>query len=86
MNCTSELRVIFDSPEKCVLLEQLFQSEDRELSNKRARYELKQENAELVFLVTADDCVALRAVLSSITRSLSIFEKTANLVSDSKEN
>ncbi|MCF7799323.1 hypothetical protein K9M74_05470 [Candidatus Woesearchaeota archaeon] len=57
----------------------LFANEDKELSNNRASYNIIQEDAELQFIITASDAVALRAVLNSIGKTLAIYDKTKEL-------
>ncbi|MFP4523277.1 MAG: KEOPS complex subunit Pcc1 [Candidatus Nanoarchaeia archaeon] len=87
MNSSCELRVCCDCEHSCALVTKLFQTEDKALSNNRAKYTLQQDKNkkfELVFNVSADDCVALRAMVSSITKTLSVFEKTSKIVSQNK--
>lgn len=91
MNCESEIRVFCDSEKTCTLLTKLFQTEDTQLSNNRATYSLRKklcennkDSFEMVFEIKADDCVALRAMLSSISKTLSVFEKTNTLVDSNK--
>ena len=52
----------------------LFAPEDREIS--RARYTIERSGEDLVFDVTAQDAVALRTVLASITRLLSLWQRS----------
>ena len=66
-------------------LEDIFASEDKELSNHRARYEMKKTNEGFEFHIVADDAVALRAMMSGITKTLSVYEKVSGLIAnDSK--
>lgn len=58
----------------------LFAPEDRELSNGRAKYSVEKENLDLIFEVEAQDSVALRATLTSITKTLDIYEKTKKML------
>jgi tRNA threonylcarbamoyladenosine modification (KEOPS) complex Pcc1 subunit len=61
-------------------VEKLFSSEDREFGNKRASYDIKREKDRLIFRITAKDSSALRAVLNSITKLLSVYEKTKGAI------
>lgn len=57
-------------------LEKLFSFEEKQFQNKRAKYSTKLENDKLMFLIEAQDSTALRSVLNTITKLLSIHEKT----------
>ncbi|MBN1175770.1 hypothetical protein JXA48_03930 [Candidatus Woesearchaeota archaeon] len=58
----------------------LFAPEDKELSNSRAKYSIEKNNLDLIFKVEAQDAVALRAVLTSITKTLDIYEQIKKLI------
>lgn len=60
----------------------LFASEDKELSNNRASYDITHDDSNIAFVVCADDGVALRAVLSSIAKTLAIYSKTKELITN----
>lgn len=62
-------------------LYKLFSFEDKDFGNERANYELKLQEDELFFLVKAKDSVALRSVLNTITKLLSVYEKTLKVLS-----
>ncbi|MCB9362007.1 hypothetical protein H6504_01100 [Candidatus Woesearchaeota archaeon] len=55
-------------------LEQVFSAET-EINNDRASWELRKVGDQTQFHITATDSTALRAVLNSITRSLTVIEK-----------
>jgi tRNA threonylcarbamoyladenosine modification (KEOPS) complex Pcc1 subunit len=57
-------------------IEKLFSFEEKEFQNERAKYETKLENGELKFIIEAKDSIALRSVLNTITKLLSVHEKT----------
>lgn len=70
LNATITLR------EDSLELEKLFSFEDKEFQNERASYTTKHENDELTFIIKAKDSTALRSVLNTITKLLSVHEKT----------
>lgn len=57
-------------------LEKLFSFEDKEFQNERAKYETELKNQELTFKIQAKDSNALRSVLNTITKLITIHEKT----------
>ncbi len=57
-------------------LEKLFSFEDKEFQNQRAKYSVKREGDFLTFFVEAKDSSALRSVLNTITKLLSVYEKS----------
>jgi tRNA threonylcarbamoyladenosine modification (KEOPS) complex Pcc1 subunit len=63
-------------------LEKLFSLEDKVFSNDRAKYEVKKKEGKFVIDVSAKDSVALRSVLTSITRVLTVNEKTGKVLED----
>lgn len=65
---------------------QLFSCEDKELSNNRASYTIKELDGHIHFDVTAKDAVALRATLTSITKTLIVYEKMKALVVTNDEH
>jgi tRNA threonylcarbamoyladenosine modification (KEOPS) complex Pcc1 subunit len=79
MKSCSEISITCSDKESDHLL-LLFSAQDKELSNNRAFFTLSKSTDGVVFTITADDCVALRAIISAITKSLSIFEKTREIV------
>jgi tRNA threonylcarbamoyladenosine modification (KEOPS) complex Pcc1 subunit len=60
----------------------MFASEDKEFGNGRASYTLDKEGDELVFSVSANDFVALRAMLNAITKNLSIYAQVGEVVEE----
>ena len=65
-------------------LEELFACEDKELSNNRASYTMNKTPKGYEFIIDADDAVALRAMLTGITKTLTIYEKINKLVKEDK--
>ncbi|MGV8162647.1 MAG: KEOPS complex subunit Pcc1 [Candidatus Nanoarchaeia archaeon] len=63
-------------------MEKLFSFEDKELSNNRAEYTVTRKGKSLEIDVSAKDAVALRSVLTSITRVLAVNEKTRKVLED----
>lgn len=57
-------------------LGKLFSFEDKEFQNDRAKYFVRREEDCLVFVIEARDSSALRSVLNTITKLLSVYEKT----------
>ena len=66
--------------EDCFEIEKLFSFEDKEFQNQRAKYTTKKEKNTLTFLVEAKDSTALRSVLNTITKLLSVYEKTKKIL------
>ena len=63
-------------------IEKLFLPEEKAFQNGRACYEIKKAKQGLVFKITAEDSSALRAVLNSITKLLSVYESTKAAVKE----
>jgi tRNA threonylcarbamoyladenosine modification (KEOPS) complex Pcc1 subunit len=61
-------------------IEKLFEAEEKAFDNQRARYELKKTKQGLIFNITAEDSTALKAVLNSITKLLTVYEKAKGVV------
>ncbi|MFP4568064.1 MAG: KEOPS complex subunit Pcc1 [Candidatus Woesearchaeota archaeon] len=57
-------------------LEKLFSFEDKVFQNERASYKTSLEGGVLTFFVEARDSVALRSVLNTISKLLSVYEKS----------
>ena len=72
MRYTAEVTIHEDISE----IEKLFASEEKEFSNGRAKYELVRSKDALTFKFEASDSTALRAVLNSAAKMLSVYEKT----------
>lgn len=62
------------------VLEKIFSLEENVFSNERAKYELELKENELVFNIQAKDATALRTVLNTITKIISVHEKATELV------
>lgn len=65
--------------EGAIDLEKLFSFEDKQFQNKRANYTTKLEGGKLNFLIQAQDSIAMRSVLNTITKLLTIYEKTKKI-------
>jgi tRNA threonylcarbamoyladenosine modification (KEOPS) complex Pcc1 subunit len=65
-------------------IQKLFEAEEKAFDNQRASYELKKNKDSLVFKITAEDSTALKAVLNSITKLLTVYEKTKSVVKSSR--
>lgn len=63
-------------------MERLFSFEEKVLSNGRAEYVINRKGNNLEINVSAQDSVALRSILTSITRILTINEKTNKVLED----
>ncbi|MBU1199656.1 MAG: hypothetical protein KKF46_01335 [Nanoarchaeota archaeon] len=61
-------------------IERLFAAEEKEFKNQRAGYKIKKTKDKLVFQISAKDSAALRAVLNSISKLISVYEKTKGVV------
>ncbi len=55
-------------------IEKLFLPELKDAKKSRSSYTLVKDEGELVFDIVADDSVALRATLNSITKLLTVYE------------
>ncbi len=66
-------------------LEELFSCEDKVLSNKRSSYKMKTTDKETEFQIVANDAVALRAMMTGITKTLSVYEKMKHLCQEDKQ-
>jgi tRNA threonylcarbamoyladenosine modification (KEOPS) complex Pcc1 subunit len=59
-------------------IKEVFLPEEKEFSNKRASYELLEKDKKLIFDIKAKDVSALRAVMNSITKILSVYYNAKN--------
>ena len=66
------------------LLLKCFSAEDRQIKGK-ASYSIKSQKGKAIFEIKAEDSVALRTVLNSITKMLTVIEKTERLGKDGQE-
>ncbi|MEK6963528.1 MAG: KEOPS complex subunit Pcc1 [Nanoarchaeota archaeon] len=64
-------------------LEKIFQSEEKNI-NERAQYTLTKNKDVHVFRIEAKDATALRIVVGSITKVLSVHEKTLEVIEKNK--
>ena len=56
-------------------IQKLFESEDKDFKNNRSKYKLKKDKDKVVFEIQANDAVALRSTLDSISKILKIYEE-----------
>ena len=54
---------------------EIFAPEDKELSNERGKYEVKEDNSNLLFNIDAKDTTALKTVINSILKNIALVEK-----------
>lgn len=78
MKCHARITVEAKDQQENIL--RLFAVEDKELSNKRASYTIKKDVNTIIFDVKADDTIAFRAIISAITKTLSVFEKAKQTI------
>lgn len=64
------------------ILEKIFFMEDKEFSNDRASYKVFLKGKVLEFDVEAKDSVAMRSVMNTITKILTVYEKTKEAIKD----
>lgn len=62
----------------------LFIPETKDNFGARSKYTIFDKDNKICFFVQAEDSVALRAVLNSITKMLTIFEKTQRIISETE--
>lgn len=67
-------------------IQKLFEAEEKVFDNQRAGYELKKTKQELIFKITAQDSTALKAVLNSITKLLTVYEKSKSVICFSRKS
>ena len=65
-------------------IKKLFIAEEKKFPNGRACFEIKKEEDKLNIEIQASDATSLRAILNSITKNLSIYEKTKWTINNKK--
>lgn len=75
---TATIEVPYEAEE----IYRLFSLEDKTFQNKRSSYECKKIGNKAVFKIKATDSVALRSVLNTITKILTVYEKTIKVLED----
>ncbi|MCF7872260.1 CTAG/PCC1 family protein [Candidatus Woesearchaeota archaeon] len=73
------LNAIITVPQNKELLK-AFSLEEKIFPNGRAKYEIKQEKNKLKFNIQAKDSTALRSIINTITKLITIQEKTDQLI------
>jgi tRNA threonylcarbamoyladenosine modification (KEOPS) complex Pcc1 subunit len=81
MKITASIKVFGDAKD----LEKLFLSENSDMNNGRARYSFKTEGNDFLITIKAEDATAFRAVISSVTKLLSIYEKTNAVMNNERK-
>ncbi len=66
------------------LLLKCFAAEDRQIKG-RASYTIKSQKGKAIFEINAEDSIALRTVLNSITKMLTVIEKTERIGKNGQE-
>ena len=66
-------------------LQEIFSYENKTFPNQRASYEIKI-NDSLIIQAKAKDSVALRAVLNTITKIITTYENTSEVIHDAGRN
>jgi len=80
MKHSLSLRTICESESEKKQLIELFNPEDKKLNNNRAEYTITEDELSINFNVEATDAVALRAMITSITKTLDVFERTTKII------
>lgn len=83
MKITSEIKIENLDDEDKKNIQKLFEFEEKNLNN-RVTYELNEENKNLIFKIVAKDTIALRSCMGLITKTLSIYQRTNNLIEEEK--
>lgn len=81
MKIESTIKYVSAQPEKIV---HVFALEDKKFSNNRAKYMVKNLDGNVHFHVEAKDSVAFRAVMNNISKILTIYEKTYELIENER--
>jgi len=76
MKLSADLRISNSAKE----LSRLFETENSELKNERASYTFKSVKDDFIITIKASDATAFRAILSSVSKLLSMYEKTGKAV------
>lgn len=61
-------------------LEKIFSMEEHSFQNERASYSYENKGTSLVFNISAKDSTALRSVLNTITKIITVHEKAKKVV------
>lgn len=75
MKYTAEVKV-YEDPKK---ISNIFMPELKQPKGSRARFDMVKEKDYIAFRIKASDSVALRAVLNSITKLFTVYEKMGEL-------
>lgn len=65
-------------------LKEIFLLEDKTFQNNRASYKVEKIKDKLVFNIQAKDSVALRSVLNTITKIITVYEKAKTVIENDK--
>ncbi len=80
MKCHSSITLDSLTIEEKNALVKLFSVEDTVLSNGRGSYTMSVTDTSLFFQIEADDLVALRAMVASVTKVLGIYGKVGTVL------
>jgi tRNA threonylcarbamoyladenosine modification (KEOPS) complex Pcc1 subunit len=61
-------------------VKKIFAAEEKSFQNNRSKYKVVKKNKKLMFEITAKDTAALRAVLNSITKNITVYQKVREVV------
>ncbi len=67
-------------------LYELFGFEQKEMLGGRVRYDVTRESGDLVVSVQAEDSVALRSALNTVTKIITVYEKARSSVENGQVN
>ena len=76
------LSAIITVPEDIDELDKLFEFEEKEFQNGRASYSFEKKKDKLEIKITAEDSTALRSVLNTITKVMTVKEKTKKVLTN----
>lgn len=57
------------------LAEKVFHSEEKQFNHKRSEYKVESKGEDTIITIEADDPIALRATITSVTRVLNIIKE-----------
>jgi tRNA threonylcarbamoyladenosine modification (KEOPS) complex Pcc1 subunit len=70
------------SVEESNIITRIFKFEEKAFQNGRASYDVEEGRGEIKFFVKAQDSVALRSVLNTITKILAVNDKVKQVLKD----
>lgn len=79
------LNAIVTVEDKKKELFRIFELEDKDFGSQRAKYDIEYKDNNLNIKVTAKDSVALRSVLNTVTKIITVYEKTSMVLNKANE-